>query len=59
MLSTMATPHAGDRDRDPEELTQAVAVSAALLTAIDAVRRSATADRAQTLDATRSWMAEP
>jgi hypothetical protein len=59
MLSAMATPHADDRDHEPEELAQAVAVSAALLAAIDAVRRSATAERVQNFDATHSWMAEP
>jgi hypothetical protein len=59
MLTAMATAHADDRDRDPEELAQAVTVCAALLTAIDAVRRSVTAERVQTFDATRSWMAEP
>jgi hypothetical protein len=59
MLWGMATAHADDRDRDPEELTQAVTVCAALLTAIDAVRRSATAEGVQTIDATRLWVAEP
>jgi hypothetical protein len=59
MLSAMATPHADDRDRNPEELAQAVTVCAALLSAIDAVRRVPTAERVQTFDAKRSWMAEP
>jgi hypothetical protein len=59
MLSAMATPHADDRDREPEELAQAVTVSAALLAAIDAIRRSTTTERVQNFDATRSWMAEP
>jgi hypothetical protein len=59
MLSAMATPPADDRDRDPQEWAHALAVSAALLAAIDAVRRDTTTERVQTFDATRSWMAEP
>jgi hypothetical protein len=60
MLSAMATPCADDRDRDrdPQEWAQAVAVSAALLAAIDAVRRDANTERVRISDATRSWMAE-
>jgi hypothetical protein len=59
MLSAMATPHADDRDQEQEqeqELAQAAAVSAALLAAINAVRRSATTDRVRNFDATRPWV---